>query len=76
MSVRHMWLCYNVTSLFLLSVDGRVYGLAVNPEDDQLYISDFNGKKIHVTSLDGNGGRTLVNCTGAPQGLAVDLNRR
>ena len=60
----------------MLSVDGKVYGLAVNPEEDQLYISDVNDKTIHVTSLDGDGDRTLISCTSIPHGLAVDLNRR
>ncbi|KAK2138682.1 hypothetical protein NP493_7311g00000, partial [Ridgeia piscesae] len=41
-------------------------GLGVNPEEDKLYISDY-GRKIVVTSLDGSGGRTLINCTTYPQ---------
>ncbi|KAK2168267.1 hypothetical protein NP493_1236g00014 [Ridgeia piscesae] len=56
--------------------DEYVYGLAVNPEEDKLYISDFRGKKIVVTSLDGNGGRTLITCTGNPTGLVLDLCKR
>ena len=60
----------------MLSVDGFAWGHAVNPEENQLYIADFVDKKIVVTSLDGSGGRTLINCTGIPKGLAVDLNRR
>ena len=63
----------------MLSVDdGYVWGLAINPEENQLYISDRYGKTIVVTSLNGSGGRTLINCTdiGTPRGLAVDLNRR
>ena len=60
----------------MVSADEYVYGLAVNPEEDKLYISDFRGKKIVVTSLDGSGGRTLINCTGNPTGLVLDLCKR
>ncbi|KAK2153091.1 hypothetical protein NP493_2355g00000, partial [Ridgeia piscesae] len=54
---------------------GRVFGLGVNPEEDKLYISDCIGRKIVVTSLDGSGGRTLITCTGKPQGLVLDLSK-
>ena len=60
----------------MLSVDGNVEGLAVNPEEDKLYISVYYDAKIYVTSLDGTGKRTFINCNGSPKGLAVDLNRR
>ena len=60
----------------MLSVDGNVEGLVVNPEGDKLYISVYSDGKIYVTSLDGTGKRTLINCVGHPNGLAVDLNRR
>ena len=53
-----------------------MFGLAVNPEEDKLYISDYRGRKIVVTSLDGSGGRTLINCSSHPEGLALDLNKR
>ena len=64
---------------FVLSVDDRVYGLAVNPEEDKLYISDYGDRKIVVTRLNGSGNETLIDgksFTGKPHGLAVDLNRR
>ena len=60
----------------MLPVGGTGFGLDVNPEEDKLYISEFTGRKIVVTSLDGNGLRTLINCTGQPTDLALDLNRR
>ena len=61
----------------MLSVAGVVYGLAVNPEEDKLYISDYGDKKIVVTSLNGNGEKTLINMSAnTPRGLTVDLNRR
>ena len=60
----------------MVSAVGHVYGLGVNPEEDKLYISDCIGRKIVVTSLDGSGGRTLITCTGKPQGLVLDLSKR
>ena len=60
----------------MVSAVGFVHGLGVNPEEDKLYISDSGGRKIVVTSLDGGGGRTLINCTGKPQGLVLDLSKR
>ena len=73
-----MWMCYNVTYLlcFGLSVDGFARGLVVSPEVDKLFISLFNDRKIDVTSLNGSGGRTIINCNGYAAGLAVDLNMR
>ena len=58
----------------MLSVDGQVYGLDLNQEEDQLYISDY--RKIVVTDLDGSRSKTLIVCTDRPRGLTVDLNRR
>ena len=63
----------------MLSVDERVRGLAVNPEEDKLYISDYDNRKIVVTRLNGSGDETLIDgtsYTGRPIGVAVDLNRR
>jgi hypothetical protein len=59
-----------------VSADGAVYGLGVNPEEDKLYISDFYGRRIVVTSLDGSGERTLITCTGKPTCLVLDLSKR
>ena len=53
----------------VVSADKWVYGLAVDPEKDKLYITDYGSKKIVVTSLDGSGERTLLNCTGLPESL-------
>ena len=53
-----------------------MYGLGINPEEDKLYISNFNARKIVVTKLDGSGGRTLIHCTDRPFGLVLDLNKR
>ena len=58
------------------SVYGTVLGLAVNPEEDKLYISDNEGKKIVVTSLDGGGERTIINCTDKLGSLVLDLSKR
>ena len=55
---------------------GFVAGLAVNPEEDKLYISDFHGREIVVNRLDGSEGRTLINCTSNPVGLVLDLSKR
>ena len=73
-----MWMCYNVTYLlcFVLSVEGDVRGLVISPEEDKLYIAHFPDKKIDVTSLNGSGERTLINCTSYAVGLTVDLNMR
>ena len=60
----------------MVSAVGFVFGLGVNPEEDKLYISDYFGRKIVVTSLDGSEGRTLINCTGYPTGLVLDLCKR
>ena len=60
----------------MVSADGYILGLAVNPEEDKLYISDHNGKKIVVTSLDGSGGRIFIKNTGQPHGFALDLSKR
>ena len=61
----------------MLSVATNVLAdLAVNPEEDKLYISEVSVRKIVVTSLDGSGVRTLINCSSKPYGLAVDLKRR
>ena len=63
----------------MLSVDQYVFGLAVNPEEDKLYISDYDNNKIVVTRLNESGNKTLIDgksYTGKPQGLAVDFNRR
>ena len=63
----------------MLSVDQYVFGLAVNPQEDKLYISDQGNRKIVVTRLNGSGNKTLIDgnsYTGKPRGLAVDLNRR
>ena len=60
----------------MVSAVGYVYGLGVNPEEDKLYISDSEGRKIVVASLDGSGGRTLITCTGKPRGLVLDLSKR
>ena len=60
----------------MFSEDKRVYGLAVDPEKDILYITDSDGGKIVVTSLDGSEERTLINCTDRPLGLVVDLIKR
>ena len=60
----------------MLSVGGVVYGIAVNAEEDKLYIADHTDGKIVETSLDGSVRRILINCTGVPWGLTVDLNRR
>ena len=60
----------------MVSADEYVYGLAVNPEEDKLYNSHFGGRKIGVTSLDGSGGRILINCIGNPTGLVLDLCKR
>ena len=65
-----------MTFYFVLSVGGLVYGLAVNPEEDQLYISEYNEGKIVVTDLGGNLRKTLINCTDSPKGVTVDLNTR
>ena len=59
-----------------MSAVAFVDGLGVNPEEDKLYISDYIGRKIVVTSLDGSGGRTLITCTGYPRGLVLDLSKR
>ena len=69
------WMCYN-EFVCVLSLQGRALGLAVNPEEDQLYISLISENMIVVTSLDGSTRRTIINCTGAPQCLTVDLNKR
>ncbi|KAK2153792.1 hypothetical protein NP493_2261g00013 [Ridgeia piscesae] len=60
----------------MVSADKWVYGLAVDPEKDKLYITDYGSKKIVVTSLDGSGERTLLNCTDLPRGLVVDRIKR
>ena len=60
----------------MVSADGYVVGLGVNPEEDKLYISDYESKKIVVTSLDGSGGRTLINCTTYPLNLVLDLRKK
>ena len=60
----------------MLSVDGLVLGLAVNPGEDQLYMSDAYDKKIVVTSLNGSGRRPLIDRPDKPFDLTVDLNRR
>jgi hypothetical protein len=56
--------------------DEDVFGLAVNPGEDKLYISYYNGRRIVVTSLDGSGERTLITCAGKPTCLVLDLSKR
>lgn len=60
----------------MLCAGGYAYGLAVHPEKEELYISMYIGQKIVMTSLDGNGETTLINSTGKPQGVAVDIHKR
>ena len=60
----------------MLSADGYVFGLAVIPEEDKLYISDTIGKKIVVTRLDGSREITFINIKNVVQGLVVDRNNR
>ena len=60
----------------VLSADQWVYGLAVDPEKDTLYITDYEVGKIVATSLDGSENRTLINCTGKPEALVVDRIKR
>ena len=60
----------------MFSADKWVYGLAVDPKKDTLYITDYGGEKIVVTSLDGSEERTLIHCTGKPVGLVVDRIKR
>ena len=60
----------------MLFVDSRIYGLAVNPNEDQLYISDKWNRKIVVTDLVGNGRKTIIEFPGYPEALTVDLKRR
>ena len=60
----------------MLSADEWVYGLAVDLETDTVYITDYGGRKIVVTSLDGSEERTLIKCTYQPLGIVVDLIKR
>ena len=60
----------------MFSADKWVYGLAVDPNNDTLYITDYGGKKIVVTTLDGSEERTLIRCTSEPVGLVVDRIKR
>ena len=61
----------------MVSADGGEFGgLAVNPEEDKLYITIHYGRQIVVTSLDGREGKTLITCTGKPHGLVLYLGKR
>ena len=60
----------------MFSADRFVFGLAVDPENDTLYITDYGREKIVATRLDGSEERTLINCTGSPEGLVVDRIKR
>ena len=64
----------------MLCTDRCVHGLAVNPEEDELYMLDINNhaNAIVVTSLNGSGDKLLYSYSPEeiPQGLAIDLNKR
>jgi len=53
-----------------------VYGLAVDPNEEKVYISDYGNQKIVVTNLDGSESTTLKSPRGGPQSLVVDFNKR
>ena len=63
---------------FVLYTDRCVHGLAVNPEEDELYMLDITAHAIVVTSLNGNGEKQLLRYSNDEdvQGLAIDLNKR
>ena len=53
-----------------------IYGLAVDPKEEKLYIADYATHKIVVTNLDGSEDKTLKTSTGGPLSLVVNFNAR
>ena len=53
-----------------------VYGLAVDPAENKLYVSNFHYNKVEMFDLVASNTKTIANTTNPPRGLAADLQNR
>ena len=51
-------------------------GLAIDPVEDKLYISNACDEKIEVVRVNGIGKKTFITCAGFPCVLTMDLKER